>query len=186
MNQDNNNNANNNGYNSLNQPQMRRNGSSTRSITRRRKPGAHKLSSLAPVSLLSLQQFIFFEFYYLVIYTGIITICFIFKYEFLPYPLTYARTYEVICFICLIMFSFFKLRIGTLGNKSESSSFMQWFLILSFGAVAGFIFFTFFQTYVLELEFILNLIELGFVVINFVLGIVAFVSFKRIEKTMYF
>jgi len=143
------------------------------------------LSTLKPVSSLRLQTLLYFDFWFCWIYILAELACFFFKSDFLNFPFPKSFTYEIRAMISLILMNFVKIKIGNLGNKSESSHFTTWFIMLCLGALIGFIFFLRYQVFVLQLEFILNGITCGFTAMELVGGILVLRKFKSTEKTLY-
>lgn len=72
--------------------------------------------------------------------------------------------------------------MGSIGNKTESSSHIGWFIAIILPAIAGYIYFIFLQTYVLMIEAILCAVGLTFLFLEFFSGLFALSSFKNFEK----
>lgn len=138
-----------------------------------------------PFAVLKLQEILFFEYYYQFIYIIVTVMCITFKSEFLTFPRQKYFDWEITTQICLYVLSFSKVKMGNIGNKSENSEVVSSFLLLNFGTIIGFIFLMFFQTFVLQLEFIVNLIGLSFAILGLLFGVLANSSFKASERSMY-
>ena len=86
----------------------------------------------------------------------------------------------------LLILNFTKVTLGNLGNKSESSDFLGTYFLLSIGSILGYIYFMVIQTFVLELEFIINLFGLVFATLGIVFGFIGKSKFAQAEKNMYY
>lgn len=146
---------------------------------------AYQSTTIIPGSSFRLQQLLFFEYYYQIIYIFLTASCITFKSEFLPYTSIFYLRLETAMQICLYILTFSKIKIGNIGNKSENSEAIQKFLVVSVGTIVGHVFFLRYQTFVLQLEFIGSLIGLVFASIGLILGFFAFLSFKVSERSMY-
>eukprot|EP01017_Pseudomicrothorax_dubius_P031024 TRINITY_DN3918_c0_g1_i3.p1 TRINITY_DN3918_c0_g1~~TRINITY_DN3918_c0_g1_i3.p1 ORF type:complete len:114 (-),score=7.37 TRINITY_DN3918_c0_g1_i3:61-402(-) len=81
------------------------------------------------------------------------------------YKLSYPRgniAGEYLIFILLLILQFINLYIGAIGNKTESSGTLIWFLLICFPLAFAYCFFFFLQSYVLMLEIFLNGVGLVF------------------------
>lgn len=117
--------------------------------------------------------------------------CFLIKGLYLIYP---PDTIGVEIF-CLFLFYFFTLTrshigkdclwfIGKLGNKSESSFYLVFFMIFTIVAFFSFCYYMFLQTYVMKFEVIINAVGGVMVSLEFVFCLLAIIIIGKNEKTM--
>lgn len=143
-------------------------------------------STHEPLANLFFQQVLFFEYYFNYIYTVLQILSFVSKNSFLPYPNTIHLKYEWVLMFCLIFMNYIKVYLGNLGNKSESSNFIGTYILICIGSIIGYVFFMRVQTFVLMLEFIINLIGLIISGVGLIFGFLAKTQFANAEKNMYY
>ena len=135
----------------------------------------HPLSSVFLQSLIILNQI------FPLIYFFIEGCLFFYKGFGLYYPNTTMEV-DVIILVILAICELIRLKAGAIGNKTESSTYVVWFLLIIIPSIVGFIYFLFLQTYVLVIEIILNVVGILFIALEFIAAIVALSSFKSFEK----
>ena len=110
-------------------------------------------------------------------------IAFIFKIQVLVYP-TSSVEIEItsIVFILIIMVS--KYYIGNIGNLTETSQFILFFLVLTFFTLFSFIYYAFLQTYILRIELIFNCIGIILNIIEIIGGLFAFLKILDSENSL--
>lgn len=85
---------------------------------------------------------------------------------------------------CIWIVNIVKYKIGSTGNKTETSFFVLFFLILSFFSIYSFLYFGFMQTYCLLIEVIINSIGIGLNLIEIFGAIIAFSSIHSSEISL--
>jgi len=89
---------------------------------------------------------------------------------------------DVIILVILAICELVRLKSGSIGNKTESSAYLVWFLLIIIPSAIGFIYFLFIQTYVLVIEIIFNVIGIILIVLEFISALIALSTFKSFEK----
>lgn len=134
------------------------------------KPRRRVLTSLA------LQIFIFFGGWWDVAYYILNILVFVYKGLNLPYPTrNFAMEFSFAWLWVLIEVP--RLFLASMGNKTERSLPIIFSFILALPLLAMYIYFTLFQTYVLKLDEILNIIALVFMGIQLLFGVLAVFRF---------
>ncbi len=137
--------------------------------------------ALSPKASLQYQKCVFYDIYWLVIFIPLTTLCFYFKSIILPYPSSYL-TLEYITVLCLYCLKVTKIYFGSAGNSSETSSWVMFSLLFAIVSLICSLYFMYWQIYVLELEYILFMVNLGFEIICVCFGIVSFIAASKAEK----
>jgi len=78
--------------------------------------------------------------------------------------------WEVVIMILLILLNGFRLSLATRGNKTEELSPLVWSMGLIVPALVGHVFFLCLQTYVLQIDVVLNSLSLTFLSTEFILS----------------
>jgi transmembrane protein 216 len=109
--------------------------------------------------------------------------CFIIKGANLLYPPD-TMGVELACLVFYLFFCLGRNYIGTIGNKTETSSYLIFFLLFSFVPFFSNCYFMVLQTYSLKIEVILNVIGMIFVSLEYVFCLIAVIVIGRHEKSM--
>ena len=99
------------------------------------------------------------------------------------YPFTIFLA-EFLGLILLYLVQSSRLFIGSKGNKCERSGVTFLFVLVTIITQLGLLYYAYFQTYVLQLDFILAIICLIFGMIEFFGGVFAAINFKSIENSV--
>mmetsp|Transcript_3065 Transcript_3065/g.7673 ORF Transcript_3065/g.7673 Transcript_3065/m.7673 type:complete len:143 (-) Transcript_3065:115-543(-) len=127
-------------------------------------------------SSLPLQVLIFFNGCYVALWFLANIAIFIWKGVELPYPANRLGP-EVFLIFAVVIVNVVRLFLGSKGNKTENRVLLIIFIVLSLFAALGNIFFIIFQTYVLRIEMVLNVISLVFIGLETLFAIFAMVRF---------
>lgn len=107
----------------------------------------------------------------------------------LSYSIDYGLVYspaaislEVIILLLFCGLQQSRLFLGSCGNKTETSSTMVQFILLTFPAIFAHVYFLRLQTYVLMVEVVLNAMGLVIMIFEFLFSLSAFKEFKRNEQ----
>ncbi|ESO85753.1 hypothetical protein LOTGIDRAFT_204590 [Lottia gigantea] len=103
---------------------------------------------------------------------------FIFKAETLPFA-SNTLAAEVILVFLLAALEGLRLFFGRKGNLTEQTVGVIISVLLSIPAILGAIFILLWQTYVLRLDVILAAIQLAFIALELVFGVISIISFAR-------
>ncbi|CAG9311516.1 unnamed protein product [Blepharisma stoltei] len=135
-----------------------------------------------PLSLLPLQTLIYYDILYSHLYFIVTAVLYIYKSTILTYP---PNTISLECagLAFFIFLQYFRLFIGIVGNKAEGPGVMIHFLVLTIPSIFGGVFFIALQLYVLIADRVMNIIFLIISSIEFILGIVVVIRFKKAEST---
>ena len=101
----------------------------------------------------------------------------------LPYHTAGVFVPELLLLIFLVPLELSRLGLARKGNLTVRADAVGVFLALTLPWTAGVGYFMFWQAYVLRVESILGAVELGFIVAQFVLGIVAVITFNKSSAT---
>ena len=85
-------------------------------------------------------------------------------------------------FFLLVVLNFFKIYVGSKGNKTEISSIMFWNAIPCLCCLIGSVYFLVFQNYVLVIEILLNIVIAITSFLEMMTGLVAGCEFKSLER----
>jgi len=119
-------------------------------------------------SSLPLQIFFHYHYYFLWLFYVLEILSFIYKSVKLPYPSSiFSWEIAALCFLFVVDFA--RLFLGSKGNKTQAETLLAFCLFLSIPTILGNVFFFQWQTYVVRLEYIINVIALVFSVIECVL-----------------
>ena len=115
-------------------------------------------------------------------YFGFFWLCealiFIFKGQTLPYPPNVLLA-EVILLFIMAGLEAIRLFLGMKGNLTERVAGVVLSIVISIPALFGSIYLLIWQTYVLRVEVILNAIQLAFIALQLVFGLVSTITFAR-------
>lgn len=101
----------------------------------------------------------------------------------LPYHVSGVFVPELLLLVFLVPLELSRHALARRGNLTVRADAVAVSLALALPWTAGVAYFMFWQAYVLRVESILGAVELGFVVAQFVLGIVAVVTFNKSSTT---
>eukprot|EP01006_Ploeotia_vitrea_P066036 TRINITY_DN94228_c0_g1_i1.p2 TRINITY_DN94228_c0_g1~~TRINITY_DN94228_c0_g1_i1.p2 ORF type:complete len:150 (+),score=55.26 TRINITY_DN94228_c0_g1_i1:37-486(+) len=146
----------------------------------------HQRSSRARIhsSLLPLQVFAYYNWYYELFYFVVSIIAFVYKGSKFPYPEGELGA-EIAGLCAVFLINLGRLVLVSSANKQHRTDMMVVFFIVSiFPAVAIGAYFLSNQIYVLRVDFILNVIQLVFIAVEGALSILAMLTFSRIKSNM--
>ena len=122
--------------------------------------------------------------YYETIYTTILLpfqlFLFIYKYNSLAYE-TRVQAGEIILLIVAFILNMIRHGLGRSGNRAKNVGKIIGYLILTVIIIMGFVYAITWQPYILWLEFIMFLIGILLLGVEFILAIVALIAFKISE-----
>jgi len=127
---------------------------------------------------LPLQLSLYFDSYYVLLYTIIELLLFIYKPVALPYP-SHLIGWETSAFTFLTLIHICRFFIGYKANLIQSKLSLILFLILCLPCLVGHIYLYNYQTYVLRIDQVINVIEIIFIVFEIIIGIITFISFTH-------
>ena len=137
-----------------------------------------------PASSLGLEILVLTHKIYLVIYNVVLFMLFMFKkYAYAKY--TYPQIIgEVIGAIILIFINIIRLRLTSIGNKTEKAHILLIALVFGVINLIGYIYFMYLQRYITYYDLIFSIVGLCLVAAEIVLSFVAIFSIKVHEKNM--
>ncbi len=136
-----------------------------------------------PSSSITLEFFVYIHKIYSYVYTIFLVLLFIFKKHAYDYP---PRTviYEVIILILLFLINMFRIRLTSIGNKTERALILLFAVILGIIVLVGYIFFMIIQTFVTNFDFAFSFIGLIITAFELLFSILTMFYIKVHEKTM--
>ena len=123
------------------------------------------------------QILLFFNGVWLVLFWAIMLGVFIWKGVVLPYPPGNRLAGEVVLLFAHGVVEFCRLLLGSKGNKTEQKTLILLFVVLSLVSALVNVFYFILQTYVLRLDFIINIVSLVFIGLELILSLVAAITF---------
>mmetsp|Transcript_23018 Transcript_23018/g.46522 ORF Transcript_23018/g.46522 Transcript_23018/m.46522 type:complete len:145 (+) Transcript_23018:220-654(+) len=138
--------------------------------------GSNKVDFLSKASL-PLQILIFFNGCYDFLFFVATLAIFIWKGVELPYPRARYGP-EIVLVFAYMLVEIMRLFLGSKGNKTEHAVTLIAFLVLCIFSVLANVFLLVWQTYVLRLDLILNLISVVFVALEALAAIFAILRFS--------
>ena len=135
-----------------------------------------------PSSSIALELFIFIHKIYLYIYNIVLLGLFMFKRYAFDYPYTIIIP-EVIIGIVALILNIFRLRLTSVGNKTERALILLFALILGIVNFVGYIFFTVIQKYRTYFDVVFSSIGLILTFLEIVLCIWTIFNIKVHEKS---
>lgn len=135
--------------------------------------------SINPVrSSLPYQTIMYCNSYYFALFWVAEIFIFIFKGEILPYP-TGILAAEVVLLFIMAALEFIRMFMGMKGNLTERVVSVVVSLLLTLPSIFGCLYLIIWQTYVLRLEVIINSVQLAFIALEVLFGIISFITFAR-------
>ncbi|RNA18720.1 transmembrane protein -like [Brachionus plicatilis] len=135
-------------------------------------------ADLAVRSLLPLQILLYLNQWYYIFWLIVESLCFVFKGQTLPFS-SGVLAGEIILFIFLFFLDMFRIFFATKGNLTERIFGIVVSIILTAPCVGGSLYLLIWQHYVLRVELIINAIQLVFILLEFILEIIAIIVFAR-------
>lgn len=126
------------------------------------------------------QGLMFFNPIFFTLYFFVEIVSFIVKLLNLKYPSNSAQI-ELVCLGFFMIITITRYYIGNLGNKTETSQYILFFLIFSFFTIYALLYYAFMQTYALKIEVIFNCIGFSFHILELIGGIITFLSLYNLE-----
>ena len=136
-----------------------------------------------PSSSITLEFFVYIHKIYAYIYTIFLVLLFIFKKHAYDYP-EYTVIYEVILLLVLLLINIFRIRLTSIGNKTERALILLFAVLLGIGVLVLYIFFMIIQTFVTNFDFVFSLIGLIITAFELLFSILTMFYIKVHEKTM--
>ena len=136
-----------------------------------------------PSSSITLEFFTFIHKIYTYVYTIFLVLLFIFKKHAYDYP-ELTVIYEVILLIVLLLINIFRIRLTSIGNKTERALILLFAVILGIAVLILYIFFMLLQTFVTNFDFAFSLIGLIITAFELLFSILTMFYIKVHEKTM--
>ncbi len=133
----------------------------------------HSVRSSLPYQMLLYCNGWYFAFYILAE-----ILIFVYKGEMLPYP-NAALPSELILLFFMGVIEYIRLFFGQKGNLTERVIAVVLCIFLSIPSVFGAVYMLIWQTYVLRLEAILAAIQIAFIGLEFVFGLISCITFAR-------
>mmetsp|Transcript_43498 Transcript_43498/g.85152 ORF Transcript_43498/g.85152 Transcript_43498/m.85152 type:complete len:162 (-) Transcript_43498:51-536(-) len=130
------------------------------------------------VTSLPLQIFLYYHFYFWAVYALVTTFTFIYKVAVLPYPRDIFN-WEVSTFVFLVIIDISRLLLASKGNKTQHRTALIISCALCGPVITGNVFFLELQTYILRLDYIVNLFGLIASSCELVLSIFTIISFSQ-------
>ena len=136
-----------------------------------------------PSSSITLEFFVYIHKIYTYVYTIFLVLLFIFKKHAYDYP-EYTVIYEVILLLVLLLINIFRIRLTSIGNKTERALILLFAVILGIAVLILYIFFMIIQTFVTNFDFAFSLIGLIITAFELLFSILTMFYIKVHEKTM--
>ena len=136
-----------------------------------------------PSSSIALEIFVFIHKIYIYIYNIVLFCLFIFKRYAFDYPYQYIIP-EVIAAIILLFFNIFRLRLTSIGNKTERALILLFAVLLGVVILVGYIYFMWLQIYVTYFDVIFSVIGLIITVFELLFSIWTMFNIKVHEKNI--
>ena len=147
------------------------------------KPVYHFIYLITSSSSLGLELFLVIDKYYSVFYYIVEFLLFIFKRFVFPYP--YKRIIpEVIVMILLLIINLIRIKITSMGNKTERALIILIGVILGVLNLIGYLYYLFWQTYSTYYDASFNGIGLFLLVVEVIAALIAMFNIKAHEKTI--
>jgi len=136
---------------------------------------------MKPNGFFVFQTMIEFHYIFTIIYFLATIALFIYKIHFFHFPPSSCSVE-----ICSLVFYFFvqlaRFYLGDLGNRTEQSIFLLFNLIFGAGILFTYVYFLVLQTFVLRIEFILNLVGIVIAVFEMVPCVLSFLAVSKQES----
>ena len=127
---------------------------------------------MASKALLNLQIFIYFERIYVVIFFLFEIILYIFKANVLVYPPNNLGT-EIVGLFFLLILQYVKLQNANTANKTELRNYHIYTILFSIPVLLGYVYYIYFQLYVLVFDFSLCVFGIAFAFLELVFSLIA-------------
>ncbi|XP_005109190.1 transmembrane protein 216 isoform X2 [Aplysia californica] len=129
-------------------------------------------------SSLPFQILLYLNGWYFVFFFVCEILLFVFKGETLPYASNVLAA-EILLLFLLAIIEGLRLFFGRRGNLTEQIVGVIVFLVLSVPTIFGVLFFWLWQTYVLRAEVILTAIQIAFIGLEIIIGIISMITFAK-------
>jgi hypothetical protein len=140
-------------------------------------PNSNPLTSPLLTSL-PLQISLYFSAYYVLLFTAVTFLLFLYKPLALPYP-QHLIGWEASAFTFLTLIHVIRFYIGNKANLVQSKTACIFFLALCVPCLIGHIYLYQWQTYVLRVDQILNVIELVFLAFEMLASLLTLIAFLQ-------
>eukprot|EP01017_Pseudomicrothorax_dubius_P003371 TRINITY_DN1046_c0_g1_i2.p1 TRINITY_DN1046_c0_g1~~TRINITY_DN1046_c0_g1_i2.p1 ORF type:complete len:123 (-),score=5.63 TRINITY_DN1046_c0_g1_i2:44-412(-) len=121
---------------------------------------------------------IFFERLYLIIYTFLTIASFLYKGYKLYYP-RIALALECFFIFVIVVLQLVRYSYGNHSCRHESVGYNVWFLILSLLVTPMLVYFLLWQIYVIIVDFVVNIVALSFILLEFLFSLSALIAYAR-------
>ena len=136
---------------------------------------------MKPNGFFVFQTMLEFHYIFTIIYFLATIALFVYKIHFFHFPPSSCSVE-----ICSLVFYFFiqlaRFYLGDLGNRTEQSIFLLFNLIFGVGILFTYVYFLVLQTFVLRIEFILNLVGIVIAVFEMVPCVLSFLAVSKQES----
>ena len=136
---------------------------------------------MKPNGSLIFQTFVEFHQWYTILYFVIEELLLIYKRHYFHFP-PYASEFEIVSLIFYLFVQIGRFYFGTMGNRSEASTFIFFCLLLSVGGAYTYIHYMLLQTFVLKIELITNMVGIVLWLFEVVFGALAYLNIGKKES----
>ena len=133
------------------------------------------------LSSLPLQILFYFNGWWDVIFTILMSVFFIWKGNNLPYPaeLQSLLGLEVAMVFVLGLLEWARLFLGSQGNKTEQVGPLVWMFFLSLPAAVANVYYLHLQIYVTRVDLVVNIVSLVFIGLELLLALLTIITFAK-------
>jgi len=130
---------------------------------------------------LPLAVLLFIDKIWLVIWAILSLLVVIYKGLGLPFPVG-PFIYEFVMIVLYVPLALARNFLGDMGNKTERSSHLVWFLVLTLPVAAVHVYYVAFQIYVLVFDVVLNAISFVWIIGDSFFAVMSAINFGRHER----
>ena len=136
-----------------------------------------------PSSSLALEIFVYIHKIYIYIYNIILLLLFIFKRFAFDYKYRYIIP-EVAAAIIFLLFNIMRLRLTSIGNKTERALLLLFAVLIGFIVLFGYIYYMYIQTFVTYFDVVFSAIGLVITFFELLFSILTMFNIKVHEKNI--
>ena len=136
-----------------------------------------------PSSSLALEIFVYIHKIYIYIYNIILLLLFIFKRFAFVYKYRYIIP-EVAAAIIFLLFNIMRLRLTSIGNKTERALLLSFAVLIGFIVLFGYIYYMYIQTFVTYFDVVFSAIGLVITFFELLFSILTMFNIKVHEKNI--
>lgn len=137
-------------------------------------PGTHRMS----MSTVYFQTLLYYDTIYTMVLLPFQMFLFIYKYNLLVYLDNGVKVAQIILLIVAFILNWIRLGQGSIGNKNKQPVRFFVYYFLTIVMIIGFIYLIIWQRYVLWLEFIMHIMALAIVGLEFIVSIIALIAYQ--------